>query len=202
MLTEIEFENSLKSDHEIQKERDKRQMELLKRGEIEPDLDASKQTAQDLEDQYTDELAKFKLAPRLTEADKKNDTRSTDRKLEETLFLLVEQKLGDKSHFVLPQSKRMEGETMRQTAERVLREQCGGKLEVFFYGNAPCGFYKYKYPSGQRTDVVGAKVFFFRTALRKADIDGKAVKYQWLDKVELEKQLKESYFQSISKFLL
>jgi large subunit ribosomal protein L46 len=202
MLNEIEFEKSLKSDHEMRHEREKKQMELLKRGEIEQDLDGSKQTAQDMEDLYNEEFAKFKTAPRLTEADKQNDKKSINRKLEETLFLLVEQKLGDKKHFVLPQGKRADGESMRQTAERVLQEQCGNKLETVFYGNAPCGFYKYKYPASQRTETVGAKVFFFRTALRKAEVDSKTVQYQWVDKAELKTELRDSYYQSVSKFLL
>jgi hypothetical protein len=37
-----------------------------------------------------------------------------DRKLDQHLLLLVQQKLGEKSHWLLPQQVKAEGETMRQ----------------------------------------------------------------------------------------
>uniref|UniRef100_A0A182JKS2 Large ribosomal subunit protein mL46 n=1 Tax=Anopheles atroparvus TaxID=41427 RepID=A0A182JKS2_ANOAO len=204
MLDQIELEKSLKSNHELRKETEKRQLELLKAGKIDLDSEALKQTAQDLEDAYNDELAKFQPAPRRTEADQKNDTRSLNRKLEDTLVLLVEQQLGNKNHFLLPQGRHKTGESMRQTAERTLKEHCGDSLQVTFYGNAPVGFYKYKYPSASRTDAVGAKVFFFRSVLREGSgsVVGTKLKYQWLNQNELQQQLQQSYYQSVAQFLL
>lgn len=37
---------------------------------------------------------------------------------------------------------------------------CGPDIKVQFYGNAPCGFYKYRYPKAVRGESgsVGAKV--------------------------------------------
>lgn len=46
---------------------------------------------------------------------------------------------------------------MFQTAERIVKEQCGPELNVQFLSNAPCGFYKYKYPS-EVNGKIGAKV--------------------------------------------
>ncbi|KXJ80525.1 hypothetical protein RP20_CCG024647 [Aedes albopictus] len=204
MLDQIEFENSLKSNHEVRKEVEKRQAELLKAGKIDLDSETLKQTAQDLEDAYNDEFSKFKPAPRITEADKKNDVKSLSRKLEETLVLLTEQKLGDKSYFLLPQGKYSPSESLRQTAERALKENVGDGLKVTFYGNAPVGFYKYKYPSTTRQEAVGAKVFFFRCTLNPGsqNVTDKKVKFQWLDQSELEKTLKESYYHSVAQFLV
>ncbi|XP_001865107.2 39S ribosomal protein L46, mitochondrial [Culex quinquefasciatus] len=205
ILDQIEFENSLKSNHELRKETEKRQAELLKAGKIDLDSEALKQTAQDLEDAYNDELSKFKPAPRLTEADRKGDLCSLERKLEETLVLLAEQKLGGKSYFLLPQGQLGAGETsLRQTAERVLRETVGDSLQVTFYGNAPVGFYKYKYPAAAKRDAVGAKVFFFRCVLKEGspNVGEKSVKVQWLDQGELAKTLQEPYYRSVSQFLL
>lgn len=203
ILDQIEFENSLKSNHELRKETEKRQAELLKAGKIDLDSEALKQTAQDLEDAYNDEFSKFKPAPRVTEADKKNDTSSLERKLEETLVLLAEQKLGEKSYYLLPQGQHVAGETLRQTAERVLRETVGDSLRVTFYGNAPVGFYKYKYPAAAKREAVGAKVFFFRCILQQdsPNVD-KKMKFQWLDQTELQKTLREPYYHSVSQFLL
>ncbi|XP_050075342.1 39S ribosomal protein L46, mitochondrial [Anopheles maculipalpis] len=205
MLDQIELEKSLKSNHELRKETEKQQLELLKAGKIDLDSEALKQTAQDLEDAYNEEFARFKPAPRVTEADEKNDIRSLDRKLEETLVLLVEQKLGAKSHYLLPQGLHKKGESMRQTAERTLKECCGENLQVTFYGNAPIGFYKYKYPANARTEATGAKVFFFRSVLKDTNANiasNSKVKYQWLSQEELKKQLQQSYYQSVSQFLL
>lgn len=205
MQSQIEFENSLKSDFELRHEKDLILAEKIKKGQMEVDLDdtSAKQTAQDLKDAYVEELKKFQLAPRTTEADKKKDKQATNRDLEDILFLLVDQKLGDKSHMILPQGQWQTGETLRQTAERVLKEKCGENIEVMFYGNAPCGFFKYKYPAAQRKDSVGVKIFFFRSALKSGNVDKKiAKKFEWLDKNELGGKLKKEYAESVQQFLI
>lgn len=150
------------------------------------DLDAvSTQTAQDLEEMWKDEANKFQFAPRITEADKTNDTTSTNRKLEESLTLVVEQQVGDEKIALLPESRLQEGETLRQAAERMIKATCGDSAKTQIYGNGPCGFYKYKYPRAMRKDVVGAKVFFYRAVLKAGEVDKKLAKFEWLDKEEL-----------------
>lgn len=150
------------------------------------DVDAvSTQTTQDLKDIWKEELNKFQLAPRVTEADKNNDKTSTNRKLEESLTLVVEQQVGDEKIALLPESRLQEGETLRQAAERMIKATCGDSAQAQIYGNAPCGFYKYKYPRAMRKDVVGAKVFFYRAVLKAGQVDKKLGKFEWLDKEEL-----------------
>ncbi|XP_055911508.1 39S ribosomal protein L46, mitochondrial [Eupeodes corollae] len=206
LLWQTEFENSLKSDHEMKHEKDLIQAELLKKGEAEIDFDdsISKQTAQDLKDSYIEEAKKFQLASRETPDDKTNNLKSVKRRLEDTLYLLVEQKVGKNTMLLLPQGIREEGETMRQTAERVLLEQCGDQLQVVFYGNAPCGFYKYKYPSAIRGDSVGAKVFFYRTTLKSGNVsEASKKKFEWLDQLALGKKLNvPAYSESVQRMLL
>lgn len=201
-MKQIEFERSYKSDFEIRDEKDKLIAQLTQKGNYDDVESALQQTAQDLKDAWRDEFQKCQLNSRTTEADRKNDVKSTNRKLEETLILLVEQKLGNQKHMLLPQGKRQNGETMRQTAERVLKENCGDNIEVMFYGNAPCGFYKWKYPSDQRGECVGAKVFFYRSAYKKGQINEKQSKFEWLDKEELQGKLKTQYAASVSQFVL
>lgn len=206
MLSQIEFENSLKSDHEIRHEREIVQAELLKRGDIDVDLDSdsTKQTAQDFKDACNDELEKFKLAPRKTLADTKNDIKSLNRKLEDTLILIAKQNLGKSQVTCLPQGKWQEGETLRQTAERTLKETAGNEIKVLFYGNTPCGFYKYKYPKEERKDSVGAKVFFFRAVVRdenKKNLDEKLT-FEWRTKEELREVLKDPYYKNITQFMI
>lgn len=205
-LLQVEFEKSLKSNFELQHERDLIQSELIKKGKVEVDLDdsSSKQTVQDLTDAYKEEFKKFEFAPRTTADDTSNNLMSHNRKLEDNLYLLTEHTLGSKKYFLLPQGVRMDGETMCQTAKRVLHETCGDTLKVRFYGNAPCGFYKYKYPSIARKEAVGAKVFFFRAALQHGNVDAKVNKnFKWLEKSTLKNTLQYvSYNESVQKFLL
>jgi len=54
----------------------------------------------------------------ISEADAKNDLTSVDRKLDKKLVLLVNQKLGDKNYWVMPQRPRKEGESMRQVGAK------------------------------------------------------------------------------------
>lgn len=202
-LNQIEFEKSYKSDFEIRDENDKLLKQLTHQKGNFDEIDAAlQQTAQDMKDAWKDELHTFQLSSRITEADRKSDVKSTNRKLEETLILLVEQMVGDKKLMLLPQGKRRDGETMRQTAERVLKENCGDGIEVLFYGNAPCGFYKWKYPNNQRKETVGAKVFFFRSVYKKGRVSDKQPNYEWLDKDEFNEKLKNQYADSVSQFLL
>ncbi|EDX08864.1 GD13646 [Drosophila simulans] len=190
LLWRVEYENSLKSDHELKHEREIVQTELIKQGKIHVDLEdaRSKHTAQDLKNAYVEELKKYQLGSRTTPDDKANRTTSTDRCLDDTLYLL---------------GKREEGESMRQTAERVLRESCGQELQVLFYGNAPVGFHKYKYPRNQRTESVGAKVFFYRASLRSGQVPENLTKFEWLPKEALNGKLTNAaYAESVKKFLL
>lgn len=206
-LNQIEFEQSLKSDFEMREEKDRLIADLQQKGKLEVDMDQAVQaTAQDLKDAWKEELAQFQGSDRVTEADRSNDTRSLNRKLEHTLVLLVQQQIGADTHLLLPQGKRLDGETLRQTAERVLRERCGDRLEATVYGNAPCGFYKYKYPVAERKEAIGAKVFFYRAGLRSGQVqdgsDAKPVQYEWLDRAEVLGRVPGAYSASLSQFLL
>lgn len=204
MLSDIEFENSMKSDHEIRHERDMLMVEKLKKGDMELDLEETvKQTAQDLEDAYGEELKKFQVAPRITEADKKNDKKSTKRKLDQGLVLLLEQQIGNKKYFLFPQGAVNAGETLRDTAERVIKEKCGPAMSVQVYGNCPVGFYKYKYPSEQRTNAVGAKIFFYRAVLNTVpELKPDVTTFEWLTKEEMQDRLPAEYFKSVHPFVL
>ncbi|KAF7997220.1 hypothetical protein HCN44_005497 [Aphidius gifuensis] len=203
MLDEIELENSMKSDHEIRFEAETKQQENLKKGFV--DIDQEKvatQTAQDIEDAGIAEFEKFKLTPRLTEADKKNIMTSLERKLEKTLVLLVQQKVGNKDYWLLPQGLREDGETLRQAAERVLQKTCGENLKAKIYGNAPVGFYKYRYPKVAREGgTQGAKIFYYLARYEDGNVTDN-VDYQWLDRQELEKNLPKEICKSVTTFLI
>lgn len=207
ILQEIEFEKSLKSEHELRYERDVNRMEKLKNGKVIDfdDMDqASSQSAQDYVDKNKEELINFKFASRSTEADTMNDTKSLKRKLDDNLVLIVKQQLGHEDYWVLPQGLWKDGETLRETSERILKETCGN-IHVRFYGNAPCGFYKYKYPKQKReqSNIEGAKIFFFKAKLLDGNVEENGVwtDYEWLTVQELNKRLIQPYMKNIKLFL-
>lgn len=210
MLAEIELENSNKSDHEVRFEQDMLQAELLKSKSVDLDIDmALKQTAQDFEDAAIEEYSNFAYESRLTEADRMHDLQSLERKLDRHLLLVFQEKQGDQKVWIMPQGLRMDGETMLQTAERVLKEKCGADLMVHFYGNAPCGVYKYKYPknlvgNGENASV-GAKVFFFKAQYIAGHLEHNKLKHEefkWLGREELMTSLPEEYCRNVSQFLI
>jgi large subunit ribosomal protein L46 len=210
MLAETELENSHKSDHEVRFEKDILQAELLKSKSVDLDVDmALQQTAQDFEDAAVEEYNKFAFASRLTEADRTHDLQSLERKLDRHLLLLVQEKQWDQKVWILPQGLRMDGETMLQAAERVLKEKCGDDLVAHFYGNAPCGVYKYKYPkrfvgNGENASV-GAKVFFFKAQYIAGHLEQNKLKhkeFKWLGRDELEASLPEEYCKNVTQFVI
>ncbi|XP_075974320.1 mitochondrial ribosomal protein L46 [Anticarsia gemmatalis] len=200
LLYTLEVEKSMKSNHEIRRENDKVQAELLKNESADVDIDVvSKITAQDFEDASTEEYTKFEFASIETDADKKGDKTSTERCLQRHLIMVAPIKLGSDVKTLLPQGLWKEGETLRQTAERIVQEQFGPELKVQFVSNAPCGFYKYKYPS-EVNGKIGAKVFFYY-ANYKSGTPTKT-KANWLTRNELSDVLPERYNKSVKEFLI
>lgn len=201
----MEFERSYKSDFELREENDKAMAQLIKEGKIKMDLDGViQQTALDLKDSWKAELSKFQPAPRTTDADRKNDMKSTERKLENSLTLLMEQQIGNDKLFLLPQGNILNGETLCDAAYRIVKERCGDGIQTMIYGKAPCGFYKYKYPKEVREECVGAKTFFYRAILKSGQVDMNRGNFEWLDKTELFDKLNKysGYKRSLSKFII
>ena len=111
--------------------------------------------------------------------------------------------VGSKKYFLLPQSKLMNGETLRDAAERVMNEFCGNNLKWQIYGNAPVGFYKYRYPRRvrQKNATVGAKTFFYLARFLNGNVSGDA-NYLWIDSSEMMQVLPAKYYKSVSDFII
>lgn len=205
MLTQIEYERSYKSNFELRAEKDIAEEQLLKEGKIKVDLDGgAQQTALDSADLWKMERSKFQPAARITDADKNNDFKSIERKLDHSLTLIVEQQIGKDKLFLLPQGNILTGETLYDAAQRIIKELCGERIQTTIYGKAPCGFYKYKYPKDMRTNTIGAKVFFYRAILKTGQMDDKHGKFEWLDKTELFSKIEkyDNYKKSLSNFII
>lgn len=104
----------------------------------------------------------FQPAPRETEADATNDRRSLDRRLQDSLFLIVKRNRKDNA-WQFPQGKWLQDETIRQTQERVM-DRAAGKTERWFNSNSPNGHYLYEYPPAvqETRKSFGAKIFYGR----------------------------------------
>lgn len=205
MLQQIEVESSQKSEHEVRLETDSKRAQEFKKGKISTDdLDkAAGQSAAEFEDVSMKELQAFEGAPRITEADEKNDIKSTERKLDQHLLYLIQENLGKDKFWLLPYDLVKEEETLRQAAERILSEKCGSKVRARFLGNAPCGFYKYKYPVNMRQKAFGAKVFFMKAQYLKGSVEEQNVKdYSWASRDELRDLLHVPYHKAVSSFLI
>ncbi|XP_008490271.2 39S ribosomal protein L46, mitochondrial [Calypte anna] len=206
LMGQIEVEKSHYSDHEIRKLEEE---ELLKKRKESPYDDEAPGRkvimAQDLEEKWEQKLLKFKAAPRITDADKKNNRMSLNRRLDRNLMFLVKQKIGNQELWLLPQVEWQPGETLRNTAERAMATFLGDHIQAKILGNAPYGIYKYKFPRAIRTeDNVGAKVFFFKAFLQSSDLSQAKLKkdYLWVTKDELGDYLKSEYLKKVNKFLL
>ena len=82
---------------------------------------------------------------------------------------------------------------MRETAERALRENCGDDLKVTVFGNAPCGFYKWKYPKRLKEKLndgkLGEKVWLFRASYESGKVDNCSSDYKWALREEMDEHL-------------
>jgi large subunit ribosomal protein L46 len=206
MLQEIEEENSLKSDHELRLEADLRRAVELKKGKIshEEMSKISGQTALEFEDACRKEVEAFKLAPRVTEADEKNDNKSIERKLAEHLLYVTKEKIGENEVWILPHGPLQGEESLREAAERILREKYGRKVKAKFYGNAPCGFYKYKYPKSVKGDAVGAKIFFMKAQYVAGEVESNESRldFCWNTVDELSNKMYDPYLKAVRLFVL
>ena len=130
----------------------------------------------------------FKPASRITEADIKNDRKSLERKLPNSLYLIVKRNRSDNS-WQFPQGKSAENETLRLTSERVV-DRAVGKINRWFISNSPAGYNCYAYPEAiqKQRKQYGAKIFYYRCQL----IDGSVkletrlyTDYAWVTRDEI-----------------
>lgn len=206
-LQEIEYERSYKSNFEVRMEEDVKRAKEVKEGNVSiVEMDSfPQQTAQDFLDASVKELDSFTFGKRRNEESIEKNVKSLDRALDRHLLLLVNEQIGQTVKWLLPQGTHQSGETLRQTAERVLKEKCGTNLHVRFLGNAPVGFYKYRYPKAVRSgESVGAKIFFFKAELLngQVQISGKDHSdFMWATRTELQ-IVPYDYLKSVKMFLI
>ncbi|XP_059362716.1 large ribosomal subunit protein mL46-like [Carassius carassius] len=209
LMHQMELERSLLSDHELRLLEDAARMSRKQEEDYDSDeeeedyRDKEIVTAQDLEDIWEQKLKLFQPAPRSQGVDEK-DMGSSKRCLADSLILLVKKDVGSLKLWLLPQIQWQTGETLRQTAERALASLPGADIKATFLGNAPCGFYKYKYPKHiQKEGSVGAKVFFFKAVLPShKHLPLEKNLFAWVKKEELQDFLKPEYLKQARRFIM
>lgn len=202
----LEIEHSALSDYEFKRNQNKKgaqttgkkkltEADEQKRLEFERDF----ARIEDEEEEIKTVLKNLVFTDRLTEADKSNDTKSLDRKLDESLHLVT--KCSD--HWLLPETELVEGENLRQAAERLLREQCKAEVPVLFLSNAPSGVHTIELSSSEKKTAgnQGKKIFFYKAMLQNTkelpDVD---LDFKWLTMQEMQKVIPNSYFRQIVRF--
>ncbi|KAI5607649.1 39S ribosomal protein L46, mitochondrial, partial [Silurus asotus] len=208
LMRQMELERSMLSDHELRLLEDAERMSRKQDADYDSDDEeayGSQEivTAHDLEDTWEQKFKLFQPALR-TKASDTTDVSSAERCLGDSVVLLVKQDVGSQKVWLLPQLPWEAGETLRQTAERALASLPGEKLDATFLGNAPCGFYKYKFPQNIRTENrIGAKVFFFKAVLSgRGSLPLEKNSCVWVKKDELQDYLKPEYLKQVKRFIL
>ncbi|VDN28210.1 unnamed protein product, partial [Cylicostephanus goldi] len=125
----------------------------------------------------------------------KNDVKDLRRLLDRKLLLIVRQRLGQanyESPWILPQTKHLSGESLRETAERCLKE-IAGEVTASIRGNAPFAVFtqkcvRYPKPLKSRLKKDGAKIFFYHAVLgppsRFRPAKEEVVDYKWVVREE------------------
>ncbi|XP_062868908.1 39S ribosomal protein L46, mitochondrial [Trichomycterus rosablanca] len=209
LMYQMELERSLISDHELRLLEDAERMSRKQEADYDSDDEEGYGgqeivTAQDLEDAWEQKFKQFQPALR-TNASDTTDVSSAERCLGDGLVLLVRQEVGSEKLWLMPQLPWEAGETLRQTAERALDASLpGADLKATFLGNAPCGFYKYRFPKTVRTESrIGAKVFFFKAIVSGgAHLPLRKDSSVWTRKDELQDYLNPEYLKQVKRFIL
>lgn len=206
-----EVEQSLLSEYEITKKEEEERLAIQKKNVLDTPLHLRNipvQTMQDKEELWSKELAQFTPADRETEADKSNDMRSTDRKLDQSLILLLKQVIDGKEWWYLPIMNHSTGISMREVAEQALTNSCGSDLKFQVFGNAPSGYQIKNYGKEKReeTKLDGHKIFIYKAEYKGGAVipseDESVLDYAWVTRKELRHYLGRTTSRVFNKFTI
>ena len=136
--------------------------------------------------------------------------KSVRREMDKPLRLLTKYKLGKDIFWDLPHGKHQDGETLRDTADRVVLQSIGEHCQVEILGNAPWSFYKVKYPKHyqQSSGSCGCKVWIFKGILMnhfhdiaQVKLDKDILDYQWVTRTEMEENLDKRIYRAVDSML-
>jgi len=190
MVEDFEHAKALKSDHEMRIEQDIRNQERKRKGlEV---VNEPLQTGFEYEELREKCLSEFQPSPHISES---GDLQSLHRLMDEKLYLMVPHFLGPGKDWFLP-SAAVEGKSsLREAVDEAISRTFGKDAhdQIQVMGNAPFGFYKYRYPgkSPESQQHRGGKFFLFKAFLkdpRTFAADSKE-KLTWMSKPEMKQHL-------------
>ncbi|KAF5103475.1 hypothetical protein D0Z03_000192 [Geotrichum reessii] len=130
--------------------------------------------------------------PRLTEADAKKDTRALTRKLDRTLYLLVQQN----SEWKFPSFSLQAKEPLHDAAERGLRQIGGVNMKTWTVSNTPAAVIK---------DTTAKKEFFIKSHIIHGTFNLQNTQgvtdYAWLTKNEISEKVDKKYYEELEALL-
>ncbi|KAI9831621.1 MAG: 39S ribosomal protein L46, mitochondrial [Phylliscum demangeonii] len=147
--------------------------------------------------------------PRVTEADRTGDERSLDRRLDRSLYLLVQEEQGP---WRLPTSELLRREGLHHAAERIVVQAGGINMNTWVVGNAPVGHFDYKFATPQRVttkpgfEMLGEKTFFMKAKIMGGQVRLQGnqlglLDFKWLCKEEVRALVKPGYWLNIRNML-
>ncbi|CAI4218024.1 unnamed protein product [Parascedosporium putredinis] len=147
----------------------------------------------------------LKDAEQRTEADKTNDVKRLDRKLDRTLYLVVKTKDGK---WEFPTAPVTTDEALHETARRALDDSAGVNMNTWLVGRVPVAHVVNKPVVG--TDGTetqrGVKSFFIKGRIMAGQADLASNKFglqdfQWLTREELKETLTPEYFHGVRNMM-
>ncbi|KAK6194311.1 NAD-dependent glutamate dehydrogenase [Pestalotiopsis sp. IQ-011] len=168
--------------------------------------DAESRFTDDGEEAKPDEIVPVeKPMDRITEADKTNDVRRLDRKLDQTLYLAVQSGNGNWS---FPSDDVPTDENLHQAAQRVLDQSAGVNMNTWMVGRVPVAHYVKQPEFNEDTTVKarGEKTFFLKGRIMagQANLEGNLLGYKdfnWLTKDELKEKFPSAYFRAVKNMM-
>ncbi|KAG5365590.1 54S ribosomal protein L17 [Yarrowia sp. C11] len=126
---------------------------------------------------------------RVTEADQQNNTKSLERKLDRTLYLLAQTKNGWRFPSVVVNEK----ETIDEAAKRGIHELGGPNMNIWNVSHTPAGFFK----NGDKRE------FYVKSHIVQGQFEpAKDVQdYAWLTKEEIQAKVDGQYYQQLHPLL-
>ncbi|KAI5926360.1 39S mitochondrial ribosomal protein L46-domain-containing protein [Camillea tinctor] len=168
--------------------------------------DAENRVTEDGEKAKPDEVVPLERPmDRITEADKTNDVRRLDRKLDRSLYLVCRTSNG---HWVFPAADVSTDEHLHETAARVLEDAAGVNMNTWMVGRVPVAHLVIKPKFDEKSALIqrGEKIFFLKGRIMAGQADLKNNRmgledFNWLTKEELKEKLDEEYFHAVRNMM-
>ncbi|EGC32362.1 hypothetical protein DICPUDRAFT_57141 [Dictyostelium purpureum] len=173
--------------------------------EFKIEVKEKKEGEEDAADEFEEDFSNYQPESRLTEDDIKDNRQSLDRKLDKSLYLIIK-KAGSRYEWQFPATNWIKGESIKNTAERALRDSVGSKWKYWIPSQSPCGVYKYRVENDVQ-DLIkaeGIKEFFFRAHYFGGELqfNPKIVEdYKWVSKEELKEYFTGDYYNETHKLI-